>query len=85
MTGAATGWSAALDALEARLRAQEAALDGRGPYPPDAALPVVTAGEPLPPDVYLRAVTLLARTRDLEARAGTELARRRARRQAGQA
>lgn len=74
-------WEAVLDALEARLRAQEAALEGRGPWPGDViAVPLPGLGEPLPERLRTRAVSLMARTRALEAAAGGELARRRAHR-----
>ena len=71
-------WPAVLDGLEALVRAQEAALAGRGPYPSLDGFPP-EVGEPLPAELRLRALALLARFRALEARAGTELARRRGR------
>lgn len=76
MTG--SEWPGVLDGLEALVRAQETALAGRGPYPSLEGFPPEVDG-PLPAELRVRALALLSRFRALEARAGTELARRRGR------
>ena len=71
-------WPSVLDALEARVRAQEAAIDGRGPYPEGDGVHFEVSG-PLPEELRVRAIALLYRSNALQARAGAELARRRKR------
>lgn len=57
-------WDAALDALEERLRRQEAVAAMNSGDLPDDQLPHVEG--PLPPELQARAATLLERTRRLE-------------------
>lgn len=73
-------WESVLDALAERLRAQEQAIDQHGVVPAelvDAKLP--SADGPIPPHLVVRAMALLEQMRELEARAGIELGRLRAR------
>lgn len=71
-------WPSVLDALEARVRAQEAAIEGRGPYP-DGDDIAFTVDGPLPEELRMRAIALVYRCNSLQAKAGAELARRRKR------
>jgi hypothetical protein len=66
-------WADALDALEERLRAQEAVVLGSPIPPPDEGLPMLDG--PVPPALLARALALLERSRALEERAVRELDR----------
>jgi len=68
-------WPAVLDALEEQLRRQETALRGDSDAPGDLTLPLLE--QPLPPDLAPRALSLLDRCRELQARAAEQVNRRR--------
>jgi hypothetical protein len=65
-------WEAALDIVEERVRAQEQAI-AHFSVIPNGELPAVDG--PLPQHLALRAMALLARSRDVEAQIGEHLHR----------
>lgn len=74
-----SSWDDALDALEERVRRQEAVVDGRSDDVPPGGLPIVDG--PLPADKVARAMALLDRITRLEREGREELARMRATRE----
>jgi len=70
-----SSWPALLDSLEEQLRRQEAALRGEADAPGELALFLL--GQPIPPELVPRALSLLDWCRALEQRAGEQVSRRR--------
>ncbi len=73
-----SSWPELLDAFEEQVRRQEASLRGEAEAPGDLAFLAFPApGQPLPPELVPRALSLLHWCRSLEQRAAEQVNRRR--------